>query len=350
MKRCAMVCLAVGLASCPAMADRLHLADGSVLVGELVELHGGSVTFKTNFAGELTLPLSNVQGLDRPEPTDLLLDGNQQVTASVAYRPGQGHVLQAEGFGERSVSLEQISSAWRPDAESPAQRLRREQLEAKVPTWSVEAALGFDGQTGNSEIVNLNAGLELRRTTPTERLRLFGEGRWSQEDGDVTAHEIIGGLEMEKDITDRWFAFGKLQLETDEIEELELRTLATVGAGYFFIREPDQELKLRGGPGFQHESYRDGTSEAQAIAELALDYRRDFNDWLSFEHNTTYYPTFEELSDYRLVMRNSVEVPLTDEKDWKVQAGVRNEFDDRPAAGVDRLDTYYFLNLVWEYN
>ena len=54
------------------------------------------------------------------------------------------------------------------------------------------------------------------------------------------------------------------------------------------------------------------------------------------------------MSDHRLAVENAGEIPLTDEEDWKLRLGVRNQYDSMPVGGAERLDTYYFANIVWD--
>ena len=159
---------------------------------------------------------------------------------------------------------------------------------------------------------------------------------------------MLGGVNLEADINKKWFGFAKIELEYDKFENLDMRTTAAAGLGYFAIREKDQELKFRGGVGYQHESFRDGTSDDEAIIELGMDYRKELAPWLLFKHGTTYYPTFD-IGDYRIAMENAGEIPLGTGTKWKLKLGVRNHYNSEPQTGVDRLDTYYFANVVGEF-
>ena len=48
-------------------------------------------------------------------------------------------------------------------------------------------------------------------------------------------------------------------------------------------------------------------------------------------------------------MENALELPLSKKVDWKIKAGVKNDYNSMPGPEADRrLDTFYFVNLVWE--
>ena len=331
-----------------AFADEVLMTGGSRIVGQVVRLGDGELIVKTGFAGELTIDATKVQGITTAEPLNVELDSGERVIGTLKFVPGTGQRIASNTLGDRDIEAGRLAAMWGPDEDGPYVAAIKKDLEAARPKWSLEAAVGLDGQTGNSERVGVNGGVEIRRETEKDRTLLYAKARYAKEDGQDSAKEFIGGANMEVDLTERWFAWGNLEFEHDKFENLDLRSTATAGLGHFVIREEDHELKLRGGAGFQHEAFSDGTNEGEAVAEAGLDYRKDFGEWLSFVHHTTYYPTFADAQDFRLEIENALEMPLNGSEIWKLRAGVRNQYDNMPKSGVEELDTFYFLHLVAE--
>jgi len=324
------------------------LSNGSRIVCTVVRMDEGKLIVQTDFAGELSVDATKVRGITTNEPVNVQLNSGQHVLGTLRFAPDTGQQVAGKASGTRAIKAGELHAMWGAEEDSPAVVAEKKKLEAARPKWSLEAGAGIDGQTGNSERTAFNGSLEVHRKTDKDRLLLYGLARYGKEEGVESAKEFIGGANYERDLTDRCFAWGKLEFEYDKFESLDLRTTGTAGLGCFVIREEDHELKLRGGGGFQHEAFTDGTTQCDGVAELGVDYRKDFSKWLSFVHQTTYFPTLADAADFRLVMSNKLEVPLNSSKTWKIRAGIRNQYDNMPEPGIKHLDTFYFLNLVAE--
>lgn len=329
-----------------ARADKVYLTDGAILTGNVVQLADEVLTLKTDYADEVKVDTAKVVGITTKDALAARLETGTTVAGRLVYDPDtKVQQVGVEGAAPVTTSVTLIEALWTPGTDSPLVSALREQIETERGDWSLELEAGVNGQTGNSEIINANAALDILFKTPSERFKIYARQRYARDDGERSANEAIGGVKLEVDITHRWFGFGGVELEFDEFENLDLRATATAGVGYFVIRQELQELKTRAGVGYKHESYDDGTSTDDAIAELGLEYFKQINDRLRFTHETTYLPTFSSLSDYRLVVENALQIDLNHTKTIKLRTGVRNEYDSQPQPDVERLDTYYFLNL-----
>jgi putative salt-induced outer membrane protein YdiY len=368
------------LASAGVCADEIHLADGSRLVGAAGVMDGDGLAFETGFAGTVKIDAAKIAGIVTDQPVTVALAGGDRVTGTLQYDAQGGQRLTGTTFGDVTIEPSRIIAMWPAGAAAPAtatgdgasapavQQMRAEhqaELEATrqhyetemaslredalryTPKWTARLELGLDGQTGNSEEVTFDGRLQAKRETQVDRFTLFIEGHFARNNGVRNTNEVVGGARYEVDISQRAFAYVSTRHEFDEFENLDLRSNVTAGLGYFFIQQPDQTLKGRVGVGYQHESFDTGLAEDQGILEVGVEYEKQFAPWLLFTHETTYYPALDGLDDYRLVSETAGEVPIADSDAWKLRLGMRNEYDAMPQPGVDSLDTYYFLNIVY---
>jgi len=372
--------MAVGLLATTLHADEVRLRDGSKLVGTIQELTDGQLILSTSFADELSINAAEIQSIQTDKPLAVITKDRDRIVGTLQVVDGE-QLIRDTSFGDLPIDLDNVRAMTLPDAPTPKvedlteqqqeqieqiQAEHQEQVEATKaqheqrakeleqaakqfkPEWSGRIELGFDGQTGNTESRNFSGAAEALRETADDRLSLFIEGRYEEDSGDKTTNEVIGGSRLEVDVTERLFTFGEVTAEFDEFENLDLRVIATAGLGYFFIQEDRQELKGRAGLGFQHESFMDGESESEFIASLGYDYRLDIHEKFRLTHSLTYFPTFEDPgSDFRVVVETAGEVPISEDEAWKLRAGMRNDYDNQPPDDIDRLDTSYFLNLVY---
>lgn len=373
-----------------ARADTVYLTDGSRIVGAIERLANKKLRIQTEFTGELTVDAANVKGLTADRKFTVALDSGDRLVGTPAFDPEAGtQKVTGTAFGEVAIEEAGIVGLWGPDEPAPTVQTKEEQLqqmeqekqqaveqadkknEAELAElknqhekqiaemqkemepfanpWSLRLEAGLRGRTGNQERISFDARAEARREVPDERLLLYSEGHYAEQSGTRSQNEIRGGGKLEVDISEKFFVFGKGELEFDEFENLDMRTTLSSGLGYFFWEKPDHEFKGRVGLGYQHESFMDGTTADQGLLELGYNYRYDFNPWLRFTHDLTYYPTFEDpVGDYRIEAETAGEVPLSENKAWKLRLGMRNAYDAQPQPGIDRLDTLYFLNLVYD--
>lgn len=370
MKRLRQLSILAGCVLCltlqvrTTLADLVHLNDGTTLVGTVVRVAGGQLVMQTAFADQLAVPASMLQGITTDSPRTVQLGSGDRAVGRLVYADGSQGIV-GTALGDRHIAIGDVVLLWIPDEGHPSGapseaevaaleaqhdeevRQLREELEQTRSRWSGRLEFGLDGRSGNQDRLAFRGRAEARRETDKDRLLLYIQGIYSEEDNTRSENEIIGGARLEVDLTERLFAFGRFELEYDEFENLDLRATVSGGLGYWVIREDRQDFRVRGGVGYQHESYDDGTTQDDAVLELGYDYRLDITDNIRLTHDLTYLPTFEDFADYRLVINTGVEVPIGDNGSWRIRGGMRNEYRSEPQPGNEDWDSTYFINLVY---
>lgn len=330
----------------PAAADTLFLADGSVINGSLQTLRDGVYRIRSDFAGDLEIPKDKVTGVDTDEPHTVVLADGDELGAWLRYDgdAGRQHLI-SEGFGARELTPAAIAGIRDLGAPDPAL------AELSKDPWSGRLALGLAGSSGNSDSRSINARGEALRKTDGERLSFSLRVFRQQDDGEKTADETIGRARLERDFSERFFLFGETEVENDELEDIDLRFRATLGPGYFLIREPDHELKGRLGLGYEYEAYVSGGNDSSAVATLGYDYMVELRKWFRFNHELTLISTIDDQpsENYRVDSLLGGEFPLGDGSLWRLRAEYRHRYDNNPEPGIEELDTTYLLNLVRDF-
>lgn len=364
-------------------ADGVHLDDGSRLKGSIKQIANKTLTIQTAFAGEVQIDMDSIETLIADRKHFVELESGDRIAGQLAVTPGGQQQLAGTAFGAIKLDTSRINALWamnekRPTMDKLKQGHQQEVAQLKQSheqqvkelksdhkkdinqlqetnarledPWSGNLALGLNGARGNTERFGVQGRGELYRETRFDRLSLYLESNYQSEDGSKTVDEQLAGARLERDFTDRWFAFGNTDFEIDEFENLDLRALATTGIGYFFIREEDLQFKGRAGVGYQFESFSDGTTNKDPLGQLGYDVVYKPNGWLKLLHDLTFYPSFTDPSqDYRIVTNFAGEMPVGLSDAWKLRAGVRSQYDNQPAAGAESTDTTYQLNLVYDW-
>ncbi len=350
-RRIALFTATLGLSA--ATADTVTLADGSRVVGDVIELMDGKLKLSTQFAGELVIDADQIVNVEIDETVNVGMATGDRLVGPIEFSAGLDQPMVATQYGGVPIDMSQVAAIWLIDAKSPEVRAieaeeeqRRAELEAMLPKWSFVAELGFNKQEGNTETTDLRGNIELIRQTPKNQLKFYLSGEYGEDNQVRDTAEVKGGIYYEHLLTERLFAFITNENEYDEFEDIELRFQLLTGVGYYFFREDAYELKGRGGVGFLHESFiSDRDSKNVAQMDVGLDGRIDIAPWLRYVSENTYRPTFDGIDDYRLVFDNSLVIPIGNQEAWKVRIGVLNEYDSKVPVGVERLDTTYYANL-----
>ena len=334
-----------------ARSDVVVLKDGSRVICHVERMVGGKLHLTTDFAGALDIDNEKVAGISTQTPLNVEFASGERAVGPLTFdeKTGQSVRSPQADMRPRFFDMTTVQNIWQPGTDSPELAVVKQAAKDAQPKWALRVESGLNGQTGNTDRTSFLGRAEVTRTTPKDRTNIYGQGRYSRENGVRTVNEIMGGAGIEVDVTDRLFWFAKANLEHDPFENLDLRSNVSGGLGTFLIRDDDLELKIRGGLGYEHESFSDGSIDDAALAEFGVDYRKEFSQRLHFTHSTTYYPKFDDfLAGYRLVSESAAELPMNKDNDWKLRLGLRSQYDALPVAEINRLDTFYFANLVWD--
>ncbi|MFH1749015.1 MAG: DUF481 domain-containing protein [Planctomycetota bacterium] len=337
----------------PGTADVVTLTDGSRLLGQVERLGEGKLVLVTKFAGTLEIDAAMIASIQTDQPVNVGMDSGDRLVGPVEWKHEIDRAVVRTEMGGVPVNVSRITDIWPRDGKSPeviameAQVAKaREEAEAARGKWSATLEAGLLCKEGNTDVFNARGRAELRRQSSDDLLKFYVSGEYAEENDERNTSEVKGGAYYEYLFTPRWFAYGRMDLEYDEFENLDFRFSSAVGAGYYWIKKPEHELKTRAGIGYLHESYMDGITRDAAQAEVGLDYRVDIAPWVQFVHGTIWYPTFDSLQDYRLVSDSALLFPLGGSDVWKLKLGALFEYDSIPNPGYERLDQTYYANIL----
>ncbi len=337
----------------PAWGDVVETSDGSKLVGKVLGVHKGKMTLETAFAGELVLDMENVTHVTTDEPRTVKFQAGEAVTGKLLVKEGKGQLIEPAKALPQACTLGWIDALWDVGGNHPDEVARQakwlDEQAAKEFKWSIHLEGGVLGTSGNTDRIAANGAM---RTELKNDEYLFGaylRGRYSRQEGVDIEQEIIGGLDARWEFSDRWFTFAMLEFENDPFDELRLRTTGTAGMGFYALKEEDYQLQFTGGLGYECKEFEDGEKLSRMIGDVGMLAKVAITPWLEYRFELMWFPSLEDLGDYRIEVGNYGVIPLTDDKSWKIKAGVHNKYVSRPSRGAERLDTRYFINLVWDW-
>jgi hypothetical protein len=327
------------LSSQSALADVVELDNGSRVVGNIVKIVEGRLLIKTDFAGDLTIPMGRVVSFSSDKPMFVAVPDEDKHYGAITYNNGQTRINPPDSVAV--IEKEGLIAAWQegiPDPLAPPER-----------KWTNEAGVDLLGKKGNTERISTGGKIKANLSGPVDSVLFYLRWFYAEKNKEKTDDEITGGIDFETSLSKRLYWYSRLELERDNIEDLDLRTTVAAGNAYYFLKEPDQVLRARAGLSYLHESFVNSDSDTTIGIDLGFHYMNQPAKWGRLLADITYNPSLEDFSDYLVYHETAFEMPLLKSDSWKLQLGVANKYTSKPVKENEKLDTIYFSRLVFRW-
>jgi len=212
--------------------------------------------------------------------------------------------------------------------------------------WAGSADLGLNGASGNSELVNIRAGWNLRRRTEGNVFSTDLQYVYSQQDHSTKTNQALFNTRDEILFPNsKWYTFTAGQLEYDELRAYRFRVGSYAGTGFVVFDQPGLAFKLRSGAGATREFGTDGNQD-RWVPELLFgyDFRYKFNDRSTFVSVVDFYPRAPTFSQFRARARAAYEFILDPATGTILRLGVQERYDSDP-GNAKRNDLNYFATI-----
>ncbi|MEK6675274.1 MAG: DUF481 domain-containing protein [Planctomycetota bacterium] len=348
--------LAILFAGYGASADVVQLNDGSRLVGTIEQVADGKLWLVTDFAGKLEIEIGKIKSFGSEGKMNVALKSGDRLVGKVTQSPDGTKSAVDSVIGSAGVTSDQISAVWPEGKSSPEQVAAEKAIEAAKPKWTATLEGGIVATEGNTDTLTGRARGELIRKSQTDLFKLYASADYSEQNDVRNRSEYIAGGRYESSFPTQkqpwggpYFWYARTEFEYDEFENLDLRATMAAGIGHYWLQKEHHEFTTRGGAGYRHQAYMDGTSTDDPILDTGFDYRYDIREWASFTHSTVFSPSLEDFSEYRLTLDTALAFPIGKSERWKYKMGVRNDYNSDPQPGRDRLDNTYYANILLEF-
>jgi putative salt-induced outer membrane protein YdiY len=321
-------------------ADEVVLTNGDRLTGTIVKMTDGKLAFKSPAAGDVTIPLKDVQTLSSSAPVNLLLgDGTVLIRQLRPGQPGQ-IVVDAQGaIGAQTIPLSNVTAINLP----PKPEIK----------WTGSITGAVTSTHGNTKNESVAANLSLMRRSEQDRITVGADYGKSKQTDRVTKVENTtedwwkARAEYDYFFTKQFFGFANGRYEKDAIADLDRRVVIGGGAGYQWIENDRTSFSTNLGLASLYEKYNvappldDSKSEITLLAGYSFDHK--ITDTLRFVHDLTIYPNTKKFSDYFLTSSAELRANLT--ASMFANFKVLFTYDKTPAPGLGCTDVKYILGV-----
>lgn len=215
--------------------------------------------------------------------------------------------------------------------------------------WKGSVEFGLTGSTGNSENLNVRAGIsgtrKARETDTAAALTYL----YANDEGTKTKNR--GELNLRNDWNlgeSRWSLFSQGRVEYDEFQDWRWRLSAYGGAGYSFLRDEKTTLKGRLGAGVSKE-FLSSRNELVPEGLVGLDFAHQLTERQRIFYSGEYLPSLSEFPQYRVSQKAGWEILVDPEVTMTLKLGVEHRYQSTPGDGFKHSDLDYYALLAWAF-
>ncbi len=334
-------------------ADKVETIDGSVLLGKIRSVSNNKLTLATDFAGRLEISMSNVKNFTTEEEVIVRLNNGDTLKARIEQ--AEEDTLQVKSTStEFEMRPEEVQTVWMVGERDPAVIAAEEAAQSMQRKWTYEVGADTRGNRGNSKRNSMAGVVEAKLAGPHDELILYGSYEYVKNRGRVSANETIFGIEFTNYFSGKLGWFIRSELEQDEFENIALRSTSSGGLSYRFIKNPTMEWTARGGMGYRFESFDEvDPGEESSVDGISINtgtkFSWQFAEWGKMKTEVTALAPANNFNDVTISQDTALEFPLAISDSWKLQIGIKNDYDNEPDNDLKKLDTTYYSRLLMSF-
>ncbi len=290
------------------------------------------MSFDSAVVGSVSVALDQLESFTTQQPIELHLTDGRVVSDRV--------VLADSGSVRFASDRSQVGFA------------EIEEINPEPVQWHGSLAAGLVIERGDTDSQEGSIDFKARREADDYRLRLRlrykgDRSRSGGSDFNTTDRLYRGSTQYDRPLSDRLFAYARVQAERDGVADLDLRTIVGPGIGYKLIDRSDFSFELQSGISWVHEDYEDDSMDTDYPSSVVRwDLDKALHDAVHFFHEGEWVPSLREFNDMQLLTTETgLRVDLV--KGWFGEAKVHWELNTKPASGKERQNMDYIFALGW---
>ncbi len=312
-----------------ALGDQVTLKNGDVVSGQIEKKDGATLTIKTEFMGEVTIPWDAVTAVKSDNPLYVKLPSGAEVQGKVSTDNQQVQV--ATPSATQTAPIGQVATIRNAAEEAKYERFLHPSW---LDLWAGYADVGFSIARGNAHTDTLTTAFNAVRATTNDKTTLFFNQVYSTGTiGPVTgptANNAIGGVSYNHDITPRWFWNLLNTDEYDTFQGLNFRFVGGGGVGYHAIKTSRTMLDLLVGGDYSHSSFIDGTVRNLGEIYVGDDFSHKITGITSITETLRFFEA-PSAGEYRVLFNTGIATTIHKWLAWQI--GVTDTYLSNPILG-----------------
>lgn len=213
--------------------------------------------------------------------------------------------------------------------------------------WSGEAALTGSKTTGNTETEDVGLGLNLVKSADVWRHKFRASVDYGSTAGFKDKQRFVLGYQIDRDITDRLYAYGNADYFQDDFGAFETGYFVGTGLGYKLVLPDPLKWDVEAGLGYRSQK----TQEILSVTENELAFRAASNMDYAFNDNVSLYNNTELLySDSDTYIWNETGITAQLMGNLAARASFRIDNHSNVPVGREKTDTITRVGVVYTIN
>jgi putative salt-induced outer membrane protein YdiY len=327
-----------------AWADQVTLTNGDRITGSIIKSDTKELVLESPTAGTVKVQWAAITAISAPGPVFVNLTDRQTVAGAVELANGQIRV-QSQTAGLITAPAANIT-ALRNQAEQTAfetevERLRNPRL---IDLWTGFLDVGFAGAKGNANTGTFTLSTRADRVTNRDKISVYFTSIYSSSDvptgvKTATANAKRGGITYDVNLNKKWFAWGAVDLESNEFQFLDLRFVPAGGLGHHTVNTDRTKLDFRLGISGNREFFSTGERRTSAEMILGNDFQHKFTEKTVLEEHLRYFINLSEGGAYRINFDTTFATAL---KTWlSLQLTLSDRYLSNPVGNRKNNDLLY---------
>lgn len=312
-------------------ADEILLENGDRLTGTVLKLEGGKLTLKTDYAGEIQVPVEKIKKLVTENPVEVHLGTGEVIKGKLkTVEEGKLEV-------EPSPDREATSIDWKKVAS----------INPPPQKWIGNIVLGASTQSGNTDRNAASVGAEVTRKTDQDRFGLRFLFNYADEKNEVTSRNTYGAAKYDYFFTPKFYGYLAIDLLNDKFKDYYLKTAVGPGVGYQIWDDPVKSLGVEAGFAYIWENHYVAKDIDYPAARLGADFRWQIFKFVTFTDHLVVYPNLKSGGDYLLRNEAALISPLG--SGWALRLANIWDRDSNPPPGFNSNDFTTILGLQYAF-
>jgi hypothetical protein len=214
--------------------------------------------------------------------------------------------------------------------------------------WTGGLEFGVNGTDGNTEVLKIRLGADLRRETASNLFTADFVYGMARQVGLETENKALFNARDEILFADSpWSIFASTNVEYDRFRAFDFRVGVYAGVGYQWLKSEATDFRTRAGAGAVREI---GGPRDRWVPEALLGYDlvHSFTERQRFVTTLDFYPNLEDAGEFRVRTRAAYEILVDPSIGLNLRLGIQDRYDSNPGP-AKRNDIDYFVTLLLRY-
>lgn len=328
--------LATSLLTISLFADEVTLKNGNHLTGTVVKLDDQKLVLKTDFADTINIKWDAVTSISSQEPITIQTADKRIAATGLTRKDGAVEVTSSAGqtLTFAASDLKALRSG------SEEQAYEASLHPGLLAGWAGGANVGLALARGNSQSISVSTGMNLARTTTTDKITLYSTTVYTKDDilNAVSANAVQGGIRYDHNLTKKLFAYVAGDFEHDQLQDLDIRSIFSGGLGWHAVNGPRAVLDILGGASWTHESYGTGLVNNIFAPSAGEDLTFKLSDKTVFKETVFFFPYVSSglAGNYRVAFDSGLSTKISKWLVW--QTKLSDHYVTNPLAGTKGND------------